>query len=436
MLSIVSGFLLLVAFEGPPLHLPWACGKVESCTQGHQGGSHTGNSAFAWDFVLSDGEEIWSASAGVVTHARMDSNVGGCNQSYATEGNFITIDHGDGTSIIYAHMRSHSSPLEIGDEVEVGDLIGLVGQTGYVCGAHLHMAVQQQCDLSHCASVPASFATAGDPDAGGSFESDNCPVCSKALDGGTTVIDDQDAGCLLRETKAWWSSTAGRDGHHFYTLATDARDDVTRGTWVLDVVVPGEYEVEVFVPDADADTSMATYVVQHAGGMDEVVIDQSAEKGWQPLGRFGFDGGAEERIVLGDATGENIDTLGRKVAYDAMRFTFVPGASAGSDTSSADPGAPPDLPGGSDSGDAMGDAGTTGDPMHATDETGDGAGDGLPPGFGDDPPEGGCACRATMGGGGPTWAWWLPVLGVASRARRRRAHHRSPASHSPTVRAK
>src|SRR5688572_24133884 len=110
--SLTVGLLMpglaSAAPQGPLLRLPWACNRNESCTQDHNGGSHTGNSAWAWDFALQDGEEIWAASAGVVTHMRMDSDVGGCNSAYATEGNYITIDHGDGTSIIYAHMRYES----------------------------------------------------------------------------------------------------------------------------------------------------------------------------------------------------------------------------------------------------------------------------------------------------------------------------------------
>src|SRR5690554_1742033 len=54
------------ALLGPPLQTPWPCGEVEYCTQGHNGGSHTGTSSWAWDFAHQEGEEIWAASAGVV----------------------------------------------------------------------------------------------------------------------------------------------------------------------------------------------------------------------------------------------------------------------------------------------------------------------------------------------------------------------------------
>jgi MYXO-CTERM domain-containing protein len=418
MLVFVSGLLAVVAFEGPPLQLPWACGRTEACTQGHQGGSHTGNSSFAWDFVLQEGEEIWAASAGVVTHARHDSNDGGCDPSFAAEGNFITIDHGDGTSIIYAHMEYMSSPLSVGDEVEVGDLVARVGLTGYVCGAHLHMAVQDQCGSSHCPSVPAEFEGVGDPDAGESYESSNCPVCRHALDGGVTEIDDQDAGCLLRETTAWWSAAEGHEDHHFYTLATDAAEDVTSGTWVFGVTVPGDYQVEVFVPDEDADTTNATYVVHHAGGQDEVVVDQSAEKGWRALGTYAFVGAAGEGIVLGDATGEDINELGRKVAYDAVRFTFVPSPDPGEEGTETGTGGNDDSTG--TGGDEASETGTSDaeEDDSSTDETSEGERPGLPHGFGEDDLPDGCQCSASRTGSTmPTWA--LVILGLVVPMRRR-----------------
>jgi hypothetical protein len=423
MLVFVSGLFAIVAFEGPPLQLPWACGTTEACTQDHQGGSHTGNSAYAWDFVLQEGEEILAASAGVVTHARLDSDVGGCDPSYSTEGNYITIDHGDGTSIVYAHMQSMSSPLAVGDEVEVGDLVARVGLTGYVCGAHLHMAVQEQCGSSHCASVPAEFEGVGDPEAGESYESSNCPSCARALDGGVTVIDDQDAGCLLRETKAWWSSADGHEEHHLYTLATDAPADVTIATWVFGVTVPGDYEVEDFVPDEDADTTNATYVVHHADGQDEIVVDQSAEKGWAALGSYAFVGAPGEGIVLGDATGEDIDALARRVAYDAVRFTFVPSPEPGEEgTETGSDGN--DGSGGDEASEASTSAGEEASSTGETGETGE-AEPGLPEGFGEGDSADGCQCRARTGSM-PTWTLVILALVVPARRRTQAKPSRAP----------
>lgn len=59
-------------------------------------------------------------------------------------GNHVIIDHGDllgdGHNIrsLYAHMQHNSVPLRAGDEIHVGDFIGLVGMTGTATGIHLH----------------------------------------------------------------------------------------------------------------------------------------------------------------------------------------------------------------------------------------------------------------------------------------------------------
>lgn len=60
-------------------------------------------------------------------------------ESLTVRGNATVIDHGWGVYTAYLHQ---SEPLvEVGDWVETGDLIGLVGETGRVTGPHLHWEV-------------------------------------------------------------------------------------------------------------------------------------------------------------------------------------------------------------------------------------------------------------------------------------------------------
>lgn len=53
-------------------------------------------------------------------------------------GNSIIIDHGSGLWTGYAHMQSGSPFFDVGDSVDQGDVLGLVGTTGSSTGAHLH----------------------------------------------------------------------------------------------------------------------------------------------------------------------------------------------------------------------------------------------------------------------------------------------------------
>jgi hypothetical protein len=59
-------------------------------------------------------------------------------------GNYVIIQHTiDGQTVYsgYAHMQSGSSPLVVGEEIKVGDFVGLVGATGQATGAHLHFTI-------------------------------------------------------------------------------------------------------------------------------------------------------------------------------------------------------------------------------------------------------------------------------------------------------
>jgi murein DD-endopeptidase MepM/ murein hydrolase activator NlpD len=49
------------------------------------------------------------------------------------------IDHGWGVFTGYMHQAEIL--VDVGDRVEAGDLIGIMGRTGRVTGAHLHLEV-------------------------------------------------------------------------------------------------------------------------------------------------------------------------------------------------------------------------------------------------------------------------------------------------------
>ena len=55
-----------------------------------------------------------------------------------TLGNFVRLNHGDGLTSGYAHMTNGSIYVSIGQQVQTGQLIGLIGTTGASTGCHLH----------------------------------------------------------------------------------------------------------------------------------------------------------------------------------------------------------------------------------------------------------------------------------------------------------
>jgi murein DD-endopeptidase MepM/ murein hydrolase activator NlpD len=90
------------------------------------------------DMVPGDKAAIFSASSGTVTKRNDGSN------GYDSYGNVVVITSkvdGHTVTFTYAHMTTGSSALVLGQTIEVGDFIGLVGETGEATGPHLHFEV-------------------------------------------------------------------------------------------------------------------------------------------------------------------------------------------------------------------------------------------------------------------------------------------------------
>ncbi|MFG3662082.1 M23 family metallopeptidase [Streptomyces sp. NPDC047706] len=87
-------------------------------------GYHTG-----LDFAAPTGTPLKAVHSGTITEA-------GWNGSYGYK-TVLTLD--DGTEIWYAHQSSIG--VSVGQTVTTGEVIGRVGATGNVTGAHLHMEV-------------------------------------------------------------------------------------------------------------------------------------------------------------------------------------------------------------------------------------------------------------------------------------------------------
>jgi murein DD-endopeptidase MepM/ murein hydrolase activator NlpD len=82
------------------------------------------------DFGAPAGTPIHAAAAGVVVIA------GGCD-GYGT---CVVIDHGASLATLYGHQSEVL--VGVGDQVEAGQVIGLVGSTGRSTGPHLHFEVR------------------------------------------------------------------------------------------------------------------------------------------------------------------------------------------------------------------------------------------------------------------------------------------------------
>jgi RHS repeat-associated protein len=175
--------------------LPFPQGTSVTCTRST---AHSlPNETHAYDFVsnATGTKYVTAARGGCVRKIKNNGNLCGCDISYANDANYVVIDHGDGTEALYMHLEYNSVNVTTGQTVEEGDIIGIMGGTGFTCGSgsggcgpHVHFQVQQSpaggCSNNgatwYSASLPISFCNVnennGMPIGGHTYTSQNCRV--------------------------------------------------------------------------------------------------------------------------------------------------------------------------------------------------------------------------------------------------------------------
>ncbi len=88
----------------------------------------------AVDLAAPIGTPIYAAAPGKVIVAKY-----GWNGGY---GNYVIIQHTNGTKTLYGHMRAGGLRVKRGQQVKRGQLIGRMGSTGHSTGPHVHFEVR------------------------------------------------------------------------------------------------------------------------------------------------------------------------------------------------------------------------------------------------------------------------------------------------------
>ncbi|WP_349897232.1 M23 family metallopeptidase [Parafrigoribacterium soli] len=89
------------------------------------------------DFDAGYGAPVHAIAAGVV----VETSAAG----YRALGVHVRIQHiigGQAVTSVYGHMQTGSMRLRVGDAVDAGQVLGLVGSTGASTGAHLHFEIR------------------------------------------------------------------------------------------------------------------------------------------------------------------------------------------------------------------------------------------------------------------------------------------------------
>lgn len=145
-----------------PVRLPFL-GKW-TVSQGHEGEyTHKGDYRHAWDFIITDLEgkqfsgrgddpsdyfcfdkPVLAAADGTVEYIEdlIEDNVIGELNVKNNWGNTVIIRHNDYLFTSLSHLKKESIPVNVGERVKEGDIIGKCGNSGRSPYPHLHFQVQ------------------------------------------------------------------------------------------------------------------------------------------------------------------------------------------------------------------------------------------------------------------------------------------------------
>ncbi|TDC48140.1 hypothetical protein E1212_22140 [Jiangella ureilytica] len=113
------------------------------------------------------------------------------------------------------------------------------------------------------------------------------------LAGTDIIVDDAHPWPRYVET-GWWLPSGLTGWNRTPTRYSEENRLGGTATWRPELPADGSYDVAVWYPTNADTTRAAVYIVHHADGDSEFVVDQQQEaNGWRPLGRFRFGAGTD-----------------------------------------------------------------------------------------------------------------------------------------------
>jgi murein DD-endopeptidase MepM/ murein hydrolase activator NlpD len=136
-------------------------------SQGIRGTTHRGRMEYAYDLAASIGTPVYAMRAGRVigVQDRYPDTGGGAEN--ISKFNYVLVEHDGGYRSAYLHLQQgfrSKVQVKAGDTVEIGQLIGYSGNSGWSSGPHLHVELQEPGDAySFGRTVPFAIAGACGP---------------------------------------------------------------------------------------------------------------------------------------------------------------------------------------------------------------------------------------------------------------------------------
>jgi murein DD-endopeptidase MepM/ murein hydrolase activator NlpD len=122
--------------QGSPYKLPWQAGARRFVAQGNRSFvSHRGSHLYAYDFWMPIGTVVLAARGGTVTRVEVN------HDGLGALSNYVKVEHPDGTSAMYAHVRKEGALVKHGQSVRQGQPLAYSGMVGQTLYPHLHFVV-------------------------------------------------------------------------------------------------------------------------------------------------------------------------------------------------------------------------------------------------------------------------------------------------------
>jgi murein DD-endopeptidase MepM/ murein hydrolase activator NlpD len=137
--------------------LPYIVGTSYSVYQSYCWSTGGHRNQLAYDFTMSIGDTVIASRGGIIRAVKEDSPDNG--EGYG-EHNYVYIQHTDGTSAFYAHLKQNSVIVEPNDTVSTGQYFALSGNSGQSGEPHLHIGVYENYPPVEGVDIPFNFKNA------------------------------------------------------------------------------------------------------------------------------------------------------------------------------------------------------------------------------------------------------------------------------------
>ncbi len=95
---------------------------------------------YGWDKMDNNQVSVHAVASGIIIDKTDNNPDRSCSFNVTTDWNYISVRHADGSYVWYGHMKAGSLTTKIvGNSVNEGEFLGIVGSSGISTGPHLHL---------------------------------------------------------------------------------------------------------------------------------------------------------------------------------------------------------------------------------------------------------------------------------------------------------